>query len=42
MRKLETLIVKVRRLGFGRSSDVGASQYYRIEAECWLDEAKAR
>ena len=42
MKRLETLIRKVRRLGFGRSSDVGASEYYRIEAECWLAEAKAR
>ncbi len=40
MKKLEALIKKVRRLGFGRSSDVGASEYYRIEAECWLAEAK--
>ena len=42
MRKLETLIKKVRRLGFGRSSDVGASEYYRIEAEYWLAEAKSQ
>ena len=42
MQKLETLIKKVRRLGFGRSSDVGASEYYRIEAECWLAEAKSQ
>ena len=42
MKKLETLIKKVRRLGFGRSSDVGASEYYRIEAECWLAEAKSQ
>ena len=42
MRKLEALIKKVRRLGFGRSSDVGASEYYRVEAECWLAEAKAQ
>ncbi len=41
MIKLETLIRKIRRLGFGRSSDVGASEYYRLEAECWLAEAKA-
>jgi hypothetical protein len=41
MVKLETLIRKIRRLGFGRSSDVGASEYYRLEAECWLAEAKA-
>ncbi len=42
MQKLETLIKKIRRLGFGRSSDVGASAYFRIEAECWLAEAKSR
>ncbi|MGZ3383759.1 MAG: hypothetical protein ACXWNF_02300 [Isosphaeraceae bacterium] len=42
MKKLETLIKKVRRLGFGRSSDVGASEYYRIEAEYWLAEAKSQ
>jgi hypothetical protein len=42
MKKLEALIKKVRRLGFGRSSDVGASEYYRIEAECWLAEAKSQ
>jgi hypothetical protein len=42
MKKLELLINKIRRLGFGRSSDVGASEYYRIEAECWLAEAKSQ
>ena len=42
MQKLEALIRKIRPLGFGRSSDVGASEYYRVEAECWLAEAKAR
>jgi hypothetical protein len=42
MKKLEVLINKIRRLGFIRSSDVGASAYYRIEAECWLAEAKPR
>ncbi len=42
MQKLETLIKKIRRLGFGRSSDVGASAYFRIEAECWLAEAKSQ
>jgi hypothetical protein len=36
MKKLEALIKKVRRLGFGRSYDVGASEYYRLEAEVWL------
>lgn len=42
MRQLEVLNKKVRRLGFGRSSDVGASEYYRTEADCWLAEAKAQ
>jgi hypothetical protein len=41
MKKLEALVKKVRRLGFGRSSDVGASEYYRIEAEYWLAEAQS-
>lgn len=36
MKKLEALVKKVRRLGFGRSYDVGASQYYRLEGEYWL------
>jgi len=41
MRKLESLVKKVRRLGFGRSYDVGASEYYRLEAELWLGRAKS-
>jgi hypothetical protein len=40
MKRLEALITKVRRLGFGRSYDVGASQYYRLEAEFWLEREK--
>ena len=42
MKKLEELVHKVRRLGFGRSSDVGASEYYRLEAEHWLVQARGR
>ncbi len=42
MNKLESLIKKVRRLGFGRSYDVGASEYYRLEAEYWLAREKSR
>jgi hypothetical protein len=42
MKKLEALIKKIRRLGFGRSSDVGASEYFRIEAESWVAEARSR
>jgi hypothetical protein len=40
MKKLESLIKKVRRLGFGRSYDVGASEYYRLEAEFWIAREK--
>ncbi|HEX3447983.1 MAG TPA: hypothetical protein VHS97_06995 [Isosphaeraceae bacterium] len=40
MKKLEELVTKIRRLGFGRSYDVGASEYYRLEAENWLEQAK--
>ncbi len=36
MKKLDDLVVKVRRLGFGRGYDVGASEYYRLEAEYWV------
>jgi hypothetical protein len=40
MKKMETLVKKVRKLGFGRSYDVGASEYYCLEAELWLTEAQ--
>ncbi len=36
MKALESLVKKIRKIGFGRSYDVGASEYYRIEAEYWL------
>jgi hypothetical protein len=36
MKALESLVRKIRKIGFGRSYDVGASEYYRIEAEYWL------
>jgi hypothetical protein len=41
MRKLEALVKRVRRLGFGFSTDVGASEYYRLEAEDWLAKGKS-
>jgi hypothetical protein len=41
MKKLESHIKKVRRLGFGRSYDVGAAACYRIEAEYWLAQAQS-
>ena len=40
MKTLEAFIRKVRRYGFGSSYDVGASEYYRIEAEYWLAQAR--
>jgi hypothetical protein len=36
MKALESLVKKIRKIGFGRSYDVGASEYYRLEAEYWL------
>lgn len=39
MQKMEELVRKIRRLGFGLSSDVGATRYYRLEAEYWLARA---
>ena len=41
MKKLEILVKKVRRLGFGFSIDVGATEYYRVEAERWIEKANA-
>jgi len=41
MERLENLVKKVRRLGFGRSIDVGAVNYYRLEAEYWMARAKS-
>jgi CRISPR/Cas system-associated protein Csm6 len=41
MERLENLVKKVRRLGFGRSIDVGAVNYYRLEAEYWTARAKS-
>ena len=42
MKKLEALIKKIRRLGFGFSHDVGASEYFRIEAQLWVEEANVQ
>jgi hypothetical protein len=42
MKKLEDLLKKVRRLGFGQAIEVGAVEYYRIEAEYWLAHARAQ
>jgi hypothetical protein len=40
MKKLQELVDRVRRLGFSFSTDVGATEYYRLEAEYWLAGAK--
>ena len=40
MKRLESLVKRVRKLGFGFSIDVGASEYYRLEAEHWLEHAR--
>ena len=42
MKALESLVKKIRKIGFGRSYDMGASEYYRIEAEHWLAVEKSR
>jgi hypothetical protein len=41
MRRLEALVLKVRKLGFGFSTDVGATAYHRLEAERWLEKARS-
>lgn len=41
MKRLEALVLKVRKLGFGFSTDVGATAYYRLEAKRWLEKARA-
>jgi hypothetical protein len=38
---LESLILRVRRLGFAYSTDVGATAYYRLEADRWLEKVNA-
>jgi FMN phosphatase YigB (HAD superfamily) len=42
MKKLEQLIKKIRKLGFERSYDVGAAEYYRIEGQYWLTREKSK
>ena len=42
MKRLEALVKKVRQLGFGRSIDVTATNYYSKEAEFWLARAKTQ
>lgn len=42
MKRLEALVKKVRKLGFGFSTDVGATEYYRLEAQFWLERARGQ
>jgi FMN phosphatase YigB (HAD superfamily) len=42
MKRLEELLKKVRRLGFGQAIEVGAVEYYRIEGEYWLAHARSQ
>src|SRR4051812_49225496 len=41
MKRFEVLVLKVRKLGFGFSTDVGATAYYHLEAERWLEKERA-
>jgi len=41
MLKMQALVKKVRRLGFSYSTDVGATDYYCVEVERWLEKANA-
>ena len=36
------LVTRVRRIGFGRSYDVGAALYYRLECEHWIELERAK
>jgi hypothetical protein len=39
---LETLAIKVRRIGLGLQSEVGETEYFRLEAEYWLALARSQ
>lgn len=41
IKKLEAKIQRIRKIGFGDSLDVVETDYYRKEADFWLDQAKA-
>ena len=41
MQQLQTLVHKVRRLGFSYSTDVKATDYYKVEVERLLEKANA-
>jgi hypothetical protein len=42
MLRMEALVLRVRRLGFSFSTDVGATEYYRLEADYWLEGEKGK
>jgi hypothetical protein len=41
IKKLEAKIARIRKIGFGDSLDVVEVDYYRKEADFWLDRAKS-
>ncbi len=41
MKRLQSLLQKVKKLGFARTIDLGASDYYLLEVEHWLEKAGA-
>jgi hypothetical protein len=41
IKKLEAKIRRIRRIGFGDSLDVVEVDYYRKEADCWVDQARS-
>jgi hypothetical protein len=42
MKRLDALLQRVKRFGFIYSSDLGSAEYFRVEAEYWLAEARGR
>lgn len=42
MKELEKIFGKVALVGQGTQADASATQYYRIEAEIWLSQAKGK
>ena len=41
MKRLLSLLQKVKKLGFARTIDLGASDYYLLEVEHWLEKVEA-
>ena len=41
LKRLQSLLQKVQKLGFARTIDLGASDYYLLEVEHWLEKVEA-